>query len=163
MSLLLLLTAVVPFTVVDLELGERRPVALTNGISVPVQITAVNETRDVAQMAVREARVSAVVDGVKIELRCANYELPRSAGRVQVDCPVTAAYKSNSTEDHWGLRAAARLRLWPAGSPWMTPNAMGYPLKQRWFLTHTQMANEPTYVDHAVATATTIRYQCVCV
>jgi hypothetical protein len=29
----------------------------------------------------------------------------------------------------------------------MTPNEMGYPLKQRWFLTHTQMSNEPTYVD----------------
>ena len=147
MPFLFLLAAVVPFTVVDLELDERRPVVLSNGLSVPVQVTAVNETRDGAQSAVREARVSAVVDGVKIELRCANYELPRVAGRVQVDCPVTSAYLRNSTEDHWGLRTAARLRLWPLGSPWMTPNEMGYPLKQRWFLTHTQMANEPTYVD----------------
>ena len=76
MPFLLLLAAIVPFTVVDLELDERRPVVLPNGLSVPVQVTAVNETRDGAQSAVREARVSAVVDGVKIELRCANYELP---------------------------------------------------------------------------------------
>jgi len=138
---------------VDLELGEQRPVTLPNGLAVPVQITAVKETRDGAQSAVREARVSAAVDGVKIELRCANYELPRVAGRVQVDCPITSAYLRNSTEDHWGLRAAARLRLWPAGSLWMTPGEMGYPLKQRWFLTHTQMANEPTYVDRGERTS----------
>ncbi len=122
-------------------------VAVPGGPSVAVRITAVTETRDGAQSAVREARVAATVDGVAIELRCANYELPRPAGRVQVDCPVTRAYNANSSTNHWGLRAAARLRLWPAGSPWMTPGEMGYPLKQRWFLTHTQMANEPTYVD----------------
>ena len=147
MPLILLFAAALPFTVADLQLGEQRTIQLPDGLAVPVRVVAVDETRDALQSAVREARVSAIVDGVKIELRCANYELPRAAGRVQVDCPVTAAYKNNSTEDHWGLRASARLRLWPAGSPWMTPGEMGYPLKQRWFLTHTQMANEPTYVD----------------
>jgi len=141
------IAAEVPFVVADMQSGESRSIALTNGVAVPVQISAVEETRDGLQSAVREARVRAVVDGVKIELRCANYELPRPAGRVQVDCPVTGGYMSNSTDDHWGLRAAVRLRLWPAGSPWMTPGEMGYPLKQRWFLTHTQMGNEPTYVD----------------
>jgi len=139
---LFLLAATLPFTVADLQTGEQRNVPLSNGLSVPVQLTATSETRDGAQAAVREARVNVTVDGVKLELRCGNYELPRPAGRVQVDCPVT-----NTSDDHWGLRAAARIRLWPAGSPWMTPNEMGYPLKQRWFLTHTQMSNEPTYVD----------------
>lgn len=147
MSLFLILAAIVPFTVADLQTGEERTVALPSGLSVPVRVTAVQELRDGAQSAVREARVSAVVDGVAMELRCGNYELPRVAGRVQVDCPVTGGYAKNSTADHWGLRAAARLRLWPKGSPWMTPGEIGYPLKQRWFLTHTQMANEPTYVD----------------
>ena len=131
----------------DLQTGEQRNITLSNGISVPVHLTATSETRDGGQVAVREARVNVTVDGVKLELRCGNYELPRPAGRVQVDCPVTSVYLRNSSDDHWGLRAAARIRLWPAGSPWMTPNEMGYPLKQRWFLTHTQMANEPTYVD----------------
>lgn len=122
-------------------------VTLSNGVAVPVQLLSTDETRDGGQSAVREARVSALVDGVKMNLRCANYELPRAAGRAQVDCPVTAAYMRNSSADHWGLRAAARLRLWPAGSHWMTPGEIGYPLRQRWLLTHTQMANEPTYVD----------------
>ncbi len=147
MPFLFLLAATLPFTVADLQTGEQRSITLSNGLSVPVQLTATSETRDGAQSAVREARVNVTVDGVKLELRCGNYELPRPAGRVQVDCPVTAAYLTNTSDDHWGLRAAARIRLWPAGSPWMTPNEMGYPLKQRWFLTHTQMSNEPTYVD----------------
>ncbi|MBI2686223.1 MAG: peptidoglycan DD-metalloendopeptidase family protein [Acidobacteria bacterium] len=135
------------FVVADLHVGEARTVTLPGGLAIPVQLTSVNELRDAAQQAVREARVSLVVDGKKIELRCGNYELPRAVGRVQVDCPVTAGYMKNSTEDHWGLRAAARIRLWPAGAPWMPPGEMGYPLKQRWFLTHTQMSNEPTYAD----------------
>jgi murein DD-endopeptidase MepM/ murein hydrolase activator NlpD len=146
-SIVFLLAAAVPLTVADLQTGEQRSVLVAGGLTVPVQLVATSETRDGSQAAVREARVDVIVDGVKLALRCGNYELPRPAGRVQVDCPVTAAYLRNSTEDHWGLRAAARLRLWPAGSPWMTPNEMGYPLKQRWFLTHTQMSNEPTYVD----------------
>lgn len=147
MPFLFLLAATLPFTVADLQTGEQRNITLANGLSVPVQLTATSETRDGAQSAVREARINVTVDGVKLELRCGNYELPRPAGRVQVDCPVTAAYLTNTSEDHWGLLAAARIRLWPAGSSWMTPNEMGYPLKQRWFLTHTQMSNEPTYVD----------------
>lgn len=147
MPLFLLLAATVPFIVTDLEIGEKRTVELSNGAKVAVQLLSTEATRDGAQDAVREARVRAVVDGVTVELRCANYELPQTAARVQVDCPVTADYMRNSSVDHWGLRAAARLRLWPAGSPWMTPSEIGYPLKQRWLLTHTQMANEPTYVD----------------
>jgi hypothetical protein len=39
------------------------------------------------------------------------------------------------------------LRLWPEGSPWINPGTMVYPLKQRWFASATQMANEPCYVD----------------
>ena len=147
MTLLLLLAAALPFTVVDLKTEERRTVTLSNGASVAVRLVTTAEARDGAQMAVREARVSVEIDGVPVTLGCANYQLPRTVGRVQVDCPVTGSYLRNTSTDHWGLRAAARLRFWPAGSAWMTPNEMGYPLRQRWFLTHTQMANEPTYVD----------------
>src|SRR5205823_13601683 len=41
----------------------------------------------------------------------------------------------------------ARIRLWPAGSPWIDPTSFLYPARQRWFASSTQMANEPTYVD----------------
>jgi murein DD-endopeptidase MepM/ murein hydrolase activator NlpD len=66
---------------------------------------------------------------------------------VQVDCPITGGYRSNSGEDSWGLVKDARIRLWPAGSPWVEPGRFLYPARQRWFASSTQMANEPTYVD----------------
>jgi len=68
-------------------------------------------------------------------------------GGVQVDCTVTKAYYQNTNRNHWGLEKDARLRLWPAGSPYMPPGSMLYPVRQRWFASRTQMGNEPTYVD----------------
>jgi len=68
-------------------------------------------------------------------------------GSVQVDCTVTKAYYQNTNRDHWGLVKDARLRLWPAGSPYMPPGSMLYPVRQKWFASRTQMGNEPTYVD----------------
>ncbi len=49
--------------------------------------------------------------------------------------------------DAWALRKAARLRLWPDGSPWVEPGTFAYPVEQRWFATDTQMANDPCYVN----------------
>jgi hypothetical protein len=60
---------------------------------------------------------------------------------------VTKAYYQNNDRDHWGLVKDARLRLWPTGSPFMPPGSMAYPVRQRWFASRTQMANEPAYVD----------------
>lgn len=130
------------FLTLDMNAGETRQ---AHGASITLVETLA--TRDASQGAVREARATVTIDGVKQLLRCGNYELPVTVGKIQIDCPVTAAYRENSTLDHWGLRAAARLRVWPKGSPWMQPGEWGYPLRQRWFLTHTQMSNEPTYVD----------------
>ncbi|MCA9132619.1 MAG: peptidoglycan DD-metalloendopeptidase family protein, partial [Planctomycetales bacterium] len=47
----------------------------------------------------------------------------------------------------WGLDKDARLRLWPASSPLVRPETFCYPVKQKWFATDTQMANDPVYVD----------------
>ena len=41
----------------------------------------------------------------------------------------------------------ARIRLWPAGVPWIDPATFQLPARQRWFASSTQMANEPAYVD----------------
>lgn len=150
LSLLLLLWVVcrpaaaadVPFVVLDVSAGETR-----NAFGAAIALVEASAVRDALQGAVREARVKVTVDGKAAHLQCGNYELPVTVGKVQLDCPVTAAYRGNTSTDHWGLQAEARLRVWPAGSPWMTPGEFGYPLRQRWFLTHTQMANEPTYVD----------------
>ena len=79
--------------------------------------------------------------------RLGELRAPRTVGTIQVDCPVVSAYLKKTTEDHWGLEKTARLRFWPAGSPWIEPDTFVYPVRQRWFAGLTQMGNEPTYVD----------------
>jgi murein DD-endopeptidase MepM/ murein hydrolase activator NlpD len=80
-------------------------------------------------------------------LNTGNYRLPQSIAGVQIDGPITKGYLSNSGTDAWGLVKDARVRLWPAGSPLQMPNTFVYPVKQRWFASATQMANEPVFVD----------------
>lgn len=132
---------------VDLDLGEAAEVVLWDGARAKVRLLTLDETRDDLCFAVRRACVKVDVNGEMVTLRSGNYELPVTAARVQIDCPVTRGYQENSNTQPWGLLKAARLRLWPAGSPWAAPGTFVYPARQRWFATHTQMANEPVFVD----------------
>ena len=132
---------------VDLNLGESAEITLSNGVKATAKLLDLQEQRDTLSHAVRVARVQVAINGESVWLTSANYNLPVTVAGVQVDCPITQGYNSDSGEDAWGLVKAARLRLWPAGSPLMEPGSFLYPLKQRWFATMTQMANEPTYVD----------------
>ena len=77
--------------------------------------------------------VKVEVNGQEIELISATYHLPQTVAGVQVDCPITHGYLTNTTRDHWGLTKAARMRVWPAGSPWIEPGTFVYPVRQRWF------------------------------
>jgi murein DD-endopeptidase MepM/ murein hydrolase activator NlpD len=133
--------------VVDLDVGESRQVVLRDGKKAEVKLLALEESRDSIRDAVRRAVVKVEINGHEIELTSATYHLPQNVGGVQVDCPITRGYMTNTDNDHWGLTRAARLRLWPAGSPWVEPGTFRYPIRQRWFASATQMANEPTYVD----------------
>jgi len=132
---------------IDLKIGEAAEVTLADGKKANVKLLDVQEKLDSMSAAVREARVLIEVNGKQAWLTSANYNLPQMVGGVQVDCPITRGYNSNSGEDSWGLEKDARLRLWPAGSPWIEPGTFMYPVKQRWFATMTQFSNEPTYVD----------------
>lgn len=137
---------------VDLNLGESADVVLADGKAVTVKLLDLHETRDPIRNAVRLATVRVEVDGKPLTLESANYRLPQTFGAVQIDCPISKGYNSdsfvpNKRNDIWGLIKDARLRLWPADSPLMLPGTFGYPVKQRWFAGPTQMANEPTYVD----------------
>ncbi len=132
---------------VDLAIGETAEVRLADGKPASVKLLEVQEKRDSMAKAVREARVKVSVNGSEAWLTSANYHLPQEVGGVQIDCPITRGYNLDSGEDSWGLQKDARLRLWPAGSPWIEPGTFVYPLKQRWFATSTQFSNEPTYVD----------------
>jgi len=132
---------------VDLKVGESQKVVLCDGAKATVKLVALADTRDSLRGAVRRAEATVEVNGKQATLVAAMYHLPVALGGVQVDCAVTKAYLSNSRGNPWGLVKDARLRLWPAGSPWIRPGTFVYPTNQRWFATQTQMANEPTFVD----------------
>jgi murein DD-endopeptidase MepM/ murein hydrolase activator NlpD len=133
--------------VTDLKLGEVQEIELSNGKRVTIKLLDLHETRDPIRSAVRTAQVKVAVDGKEMTLSSGNYHLPQTMGGVRIDCPITKGYTRNSNQDAWGLEKDARLRLWPAGSPLLRPGSFVYPVKQRWFATMTQMANEPVYVD----------------
>jgi murein DD-endopeptidase MepM/ murein hydrolase activator NlpD len=135
------------FHTLDLDPGERVQVTGANRSVIQVRLLGVDVTTDPLRSAVRSARVRVEIEGKTVTLDSGNYELPRTVGPVQVDCPVVSAYVKNTNEDHWGLEKTVRLRFWPAGSPRIEPETFVYPVRQRWFAGLTQMGNEPSYVD----------------
>ena len=134
---------------VDLNVGESASVQLSDGKAVMVKLVGLEERRCEMRGAVRRAAVTVDVDGERAELVCATYNLPKAVGGVQIDCPVTRGYVANLDRkvNVWALEKAARLRLWPAGSPWVRPGTFAYPVNQRWFASDTQMGNDPCYVN----------------
>ena len=132
---------------VDLDVGETSEVVLCDGSRATIKLVDLKETRDSLRDAVRRAEVAIEVNGQRQQLISATYHLPTTVAGVRIDCPITKGYYSNTNQDAWGLVKDARLRLWPAGTPLIEPEQFLYPVKQRWFATSTQMANEPTYVD----------------
>lgn len=133
--------------VVDLSIGQSETVVLHDGSRVTVKLVGIREHKDSVSGAVRRAEVDVEVDGQPIGLVSATYHLPTKVGHTQIDCSITRGYNSNGRASSWGLEKDARLRLWPADSPWIRPETIAYPVHQKWFATHTQMANVPTYVD----------------
>ena len=114
---------------VDLNVGESSDVKLSDGTSAAVKLLELTEIRDDLRQAVREARVTVEVNGQKATLTAGNYRLPTAVGGVQIDCAVTKGYVQPN-ENRWALEKDARLRLWPAGSPWIQPGTFTYPLRQ---------------------------------
>lgn len=125
---------------VDLNVGQQATVRLADGRSTRVKLLKVEEKRDELRNALRQVQVTVEVGGREVTLDSATYHLPVTVGDVQIDCPITKGYLDQG--DHWGLLADARLRLWPAGYPWITPGTFSYPVPQKWFASHTLMANQ---------------------
>ena len=149
-----LAAAAVPlFQVVDIDAGTAEKVRV-GGKTVEVKLLSTSEDRDRVRSAIRQARAEVEINGSRATLVCGNYRLPVSVGGVEVDCAVTKAYYSNSNADPWGLVKDARLRLWPLHSPFMPSGSLVYPVRQVWFASRTQMANEPTYVDEGESIGT---------
>jgi len=134
--------------VIDLNVGESGRVRLVDGREVTVRVVGLQEHRCEMRDAVRKAEVRVKVEGRDVSLVAATYHLPTTVGSVQIDCPVTRGYTQGSSKKNvWALDKDVRLRLWPAGSPWIRPGTFTYPVNQRWFASDTQMANDPCYVN----------------
>ena len=142
-------TAIEPLVrVIDLNVGQTEQVTLHDGATATVTLLDLSEERDSIRHAVRRAQVKVRVNDLTVHLVSSTYHLPATAGDVQIDCPVTRGYLENSSKANaWGLTKDARIRLWPAASPWIRPGTLAYPVKQTWFATDTQMANVPCYVN----------------
>ncbi len=133
--------------VVDLNVGESVEITLCDGSKAGVKLISLKETRDEVSFAVRRAEVTVEVNGQLGKLVSATYHRPRTIGNVQIDCSITKGYNENGDPSFWGLDKDVRLRLWPAQSPLLRTGTFTYPVKQKWFATDTQMANDPVYVD----------------
>lgn len=129
------------YRAVDLTVGQSQDVALANGDKITVKLVGIDEKRDELRNAVRRALVTVEVGGKTAVLTSATYNLPVVVDGVQIDCPVTKGYVQKDSNP-WSLDADARLRIWPAGSPWIRPGTFLYPLRQRWFAGQTLMTNE---------------------
>lgn len=134
-------------SVANLNIGESQDIVLANGGSVNIILIDVEEIHDEPRDAVREAQVRVSIDGQEVTLISGNYYLPVIVGNIKIDCPVTGGYVKNCRIDDYGLDKDARIRIWPADSPFVSPGTFVYPVKQRWFADHTQMGNEPVFVD----------------
>ncbi len=134
--------------VVDLNVGDTHQITLHNGDKAIVTLLELSEKRDSVRNAVRMAQVKVKINGQRATLISSTYHLPTAIGGVQIDCPITKGYIQNSSKANaWGFDKDARLRLWPADSPWIRPDTFIYPVKQKWFASDTQMANVPCYVN----------------
>ena len=133
---------------VDLDVGQSAEVELCDGSKATVKLVELQETRDTVRAAVRRAVATVVVNGQRVQLVAAAYNLPTAIAGVRIDCAVTKGYTDGSTKKNvWGLANDARLRLWPADSPLVDPATFTYPAKLKWFASDTQMANVPVFVD----------------
>lgn len=129
--------------VVDLDIGEKVKITLYDGSKAQIKLLSLEEDRDPVFNTLAGTRVKVEINGVKADLECKSYRLPVPVGGLQVDVPAVKGFMADASSDRWMLlKKAARLRLWPAGSPWIQPGTFKYPVKQRWGASRTWFSNE---------------------
>lgn len=129
--------------VVDLNIGESVSITLHDGSKSQIKLLSLEEERDAVFKTLISTRVKVEINGIQADLVSSSYRLPMLVGGVQVDVPAVEGYMADASTDFWKLKKAARLRLWPGGSPWIEPGTFKYPVKQRWFASRTWYSNEP--------------------
>ena len=129
--------------VVDRDNGEKANMILHDGSKAQNKLLGLEEERDPVFNTLTGTRVKVEINGIKADLECKSYRLPVPVGDMQVDVPAVIGFMADASSDWWKLKKSARLRLWPAGSPWIQPGTFKYPLKQRWGASRTVFSNEP--------------------
>ena len=127
----------------DLSLGETVNVHLPGDSFARVKLVELKESFGKVWGEVYRAEVTLEVNGERKTILSGMYNLPQRIGSVQVDCPITKSLRNNSHINHWQLEKDARLRIWPADSPWIGRRDFLYPVKQKWFASQTSFSNEP--------------------
>ncbi len=133
--------------IAELNIGESKDIKLSNGEMVRLKLIKVDEIRDNLRNAVRAAQLKISVDGQEATISAGNYNLPKTIGKIQIDCPAIDSHFINSAKDKAPIAGKALFRIWPKGSPFMKPGTFVFPLKQDWLASYSQSGNEPTYVD----------------
>ncbi|MBX3179400.1 MAG: peptidoglycan DD-metalloendopeptidase family protein [Candidatus Hydrogenedentes bacterium] len=136
--------------VVDLNIGEHATVTLHDGSTANIALIGVEEHKEPVREAVYGATLRLRVNGESHLLDAGPYRLPVTLAGVQIDCTATRGLNERGTPAFWGLEKDARIRLWPAGSPWLQPGSMIYPIKQDWNATRTWFDNEPVHGGDAI-------------
>lgn len=131
------------FKVVDLNIDEEYEVNLSDGSVAKVKLINITEKRDSVFNTLDSAEVRLEVNGITADVICGSYRLPVSVAGVQADVQAVSGYMADAGTDWWKLKKAARIRIWPGNSPWITPGTFRYPVRQRWFASRTWFSNEP--------------------
>jgi hypothetical protein len=131
------------FKIVDLDIGEDTTVLLADGSEVIIKLKEVIEHRDSVFNTLVSTDVKLEINGLSANIICGSYRLPVTVAGVQVDVQVVSGYMADAGTDWWMLKKAARIRVWPGNSPWITPGTFRYPVRQRWFASRTWFSNEP--------------------
>lgn len=129
--------------VVDLNIGESVNITLYDGKKSQVKLLSLEEDRDPVFNTLISTRVKVEINDVQADLISSSYQLPVMVGGVQVDVPAVEGYMKDASTDFWKLKKSARLRLWPADTPWIKPGSFKYPIKQQWCASTTWYSNEP--------------------
>ncbi len=134
----------------DLAIGESFTYTLKTGEKKIITVLSIHDVRDPFRNAIRKAEVNVDVSGTQAVIPVALYTMPKVVNGLKLDAAVTKGYLSNSSSPEvWDLEPGAdvRLRFWDPDQPLLEPGSFGYPVKQRWFASDTQMANDPCFVD----------------
>ncbi|MDO5580759.1 MAG: peptidoglycan DD-metalloendopeptidase family protein [Planctomycetia bacterium] len=135
-------------TVVDLNVGESQTVSLSNGEKITIKLLDREIERDPAVEAIRSVRIRLSVNGKPAEIFCGNYHRPVLTAGVQLECPAIKELDLEGGSSYYrAIEKDARIRIWPKGSPWIAPGTFCFPIRQKLFLTKTQMNDEHCYVD----------------